>query len=144
MKENFSEIDNIVEIKVDEDKAGTRLDVFCSIAFNDVVNSRNYAQKLIEAGNVSVNGAVPQGHQGFQQKEARSQENDRGYDTALQIGFEGVSEPMPGVLVSLAEATVNAVIEGGEGSACRHHRKAAQQPEEAEENAVGDLGHGDH
>ena len=56
MKENFSEIDNIVEIKVDEDKAGTRLDVFCSIAFNDVVNSRNYAQKLIEAGNVSVNG----------------------------------------------------------------------------------------
>lgn len=56
MKENFSEIDNIVETIVDEDKAGTRLDVFCSIAFNDVVNSRNYAQKLIEAGNVSVNG----------------------------------------------------------------------------------------
>ena len=56
MNENFSEIDNIIETNVDEDKAGTRLDVFCSIAFNEVVNSRNYAQKLIEAGSVSVNG----------------------------------------------------------------------------------------
>lgn len=51
-------LDNIITVTVDNDHAKTRLDVVCSLLFNEFINSRNYAQKLIESGNISVNGKI--------------------------------------------------------------------------------------
>ena len=49
-------IDNIITVIVDNEHAKARLDVVCSVLLNDFISSRNYAQKLIESGNISVNG----------------------------------------------------------------------------------------
>ncbi len=46
--EIFSVVDNL--------NKGNRIDVFLYKCFSDVINSRNFAQKLIEMGNVTVNG----------------------------------------------------------------------------------------
>ena len=51
-------IDNIISITVDNNNAKTRLDVVCSVLMNEFISSRNYAQKLIESGNISVNGKI--------------------------------------------------------------------------------------
>lgn len=51
-------IDNIISIIVDNNNAKTRLDVVCSVLMNEFIGSRNYAQKLIESGNISVNGKI--------------------------------------------------------------------------------------
>jgi len=50
----------MTEITVDEYEAGERLDAFLSQKLEDF--SRTYFQKLIKAGEVKVNGAVPKAH----------------------------------------------------------------------------------
>lgn len=60
-EEKFDDIldcedDSVSEIIVDSQNAGKRLDVFCATEFQDKISSRSYVQKLIETGNISVNG----------------------------------------------------------------------------------------
>ena len=43
-----------IELQVNNDMAGKRLDVVLSACLEDI--SRSYVQKLIESGNVTVNG----------------------------------------------------------------------------------------
>lgn len=44
-----------VEITVNSENAGQRIDVLCATEFQDKISSRSYVQKLIETGNISVN-----------------------------------------------------------------------------------------
>lgn len=48
--------ENIYEFYIDEEIQGTRLDVVLSLALEDA--SRNHIQKLIQSGNVSINGVT--------------------------------------------------------------------------------------
>ena len=50
------EIENTYEFIIDEEIQGTRLDVVLSLALDDA--SRNHIQKLIQSGNVTINGVT--------------------------------------------------------------------------------------
>ena len=56
MNDFFDGENSLIEITVCSEFSGQRLDVFCFKAMSEYILSRNYAQKLIEAGNISVNG----------------------------------------------------------------------------------------
>lgn len=57
LDEDIFECDEVlnVEIILDSEKAGQRLDVLCAAEFQDKISSRSYVQKLIETGNIFVN-----------------------------------------------------------------------------------------
>lgn len=57
LEEDMLECEEVlaVEITVDTNSAGQRLDVLCASEFQDKISSRSYVQKLIETGNISVN-----------------------------------------------------------------------------------------
>jgi len=55
-EEDIFDSDEIIESTVDVKSTGVRLDVFCATEFQDKISSRSYVQKLIETGNISVNG----------------------------------------------------------------------------------------
>ena len=48
------------------------------------------------------------------------------------------------MLLPLAVAPEGGIVQGGAGGSRGNHRHAAKQPEQAQKNAVCNLGHGDH
>ena len=58
--EFFDSENSLIEIMVDSENSGQRLDVFCFKAMSENILSRNYAQKLIATGKVTVETAAYQ------------------------------------------------------------------------------------
>ena len=93
---------------------------------------------------MAVDGGVPQGDQPLTAEPEGGDEEHIGQEAGLKVPGEGGEKPAPGALLPQPEPAVDGIIQGGAGGTGGEDGHTAQKPEQAQENAVGDLVHGDH